>query len=87
MAPRDQNDRSWSAELAQAVRRRRKELGLTQLELSDLAGCGPVFIYDLEGGRKQTLRMDKVLDVLGVLGLELSLGTGRQAFRVGEPLK
>lgn len=46
-----ENPNGWPSDLARAVRRRRRELGLTQIQLSDLAGCGPVFIYDLEGGR------------------------------------
>lgn len=72
------------AALASAVRGRRKELGVTQIELARLAGCGPVFIYDLEGA-KRTLRLDKVLDVLGVLGLELVLREGKRRLRVELP--
>lgn len=73
----------WSGgrELADAVRARRKALGVTQLELSRLAGCGPVFLYALENG-KGTLRLDKLLDVLGVLGLELALRQGKGRLRV-----
>ncbi|MDQ3266818.1 MAG: helix-turn-helix domain-containing protein [Myxococcota bacterium] len=73
----------WEERLAVAVRARRKELGLTQRAVSDLAGCGPVFIYDLERGQKRTLRLDKLLDVLHVLGLELALEAGNQRLRVG----
>ncbi len=62
--------------LASAVRARRHELHLTQVQLSQLAGCGPVFVYALERG-KATLRLDKVLAVLQVLGLELTLGLGK----------
>jgi y4mF family transcriptional regulator len=72
--------------LATAVRKQRKALGLTQQEVSELAGCGPVFIYDLESGRKPTLRLDKLLDVLAVLGLQLALEPGKQRLRVGERL-
>ena len=61
--------------LAQAVRRRRKGLGLTQEQLADLAGCSERFVYAIESGRA-TLRLDKVLDVLGVLGLGLTVGFG-----------
>ena len=61
---------SWGVELATVVRRRRKSLRLTQLELAELAGCGPDFLYDLERA-KPTLRLDKVLEVLRVLGLRL----------------
>jgi y4mF family transcriptional regulator len=66
--------------LAIAVRTRRDELGLRQSELADLAGCSQRFVHTLERG-KDTLRMDKVLDVLEVLGLDLLVapGTGRVA--------
>ena len=64
------------AALARAIRARRKVLRLTQVDLSRLAGCGPDFVYDLEAG-KTTLRLDKLLDVMGVLGLELVVGQGK----------
>lgn len=67
--------------LAGALRSRRKALGITQIELARLAGCGPVFIYDLESA-KPTLRLDKLLDVLDVLGLELVVREGRSRLRV-----
>lgn len=50
----------------------RKELGLRQAELADLAGVSERFIRDAEKG-KTTLRLDKVIDVLSVLGLELNV--------------
>ncbi len=49
------------------VKRRRKQLGLTQVDLADRAGVGLRFIRDLEQG-KQTLRMDKVNQVLALFG-------------------
>lgn len=70
---------------ARAVRTRRKALGLTQIELSRLAGCGPDFVYDVEVG-KTTLRLDKLLELLAVLGLELVLTSGKQMLRVGDEL-
>lgn len=77
---RSKGRRNVAQPLADAVRRRRKELGVTQIELAALAGCGPVFIYDLESA-KTTLRLDKLLDVLDVLGLELVLRTGNARLR------
>lgn len=62
----------WAETLAAEVRRRRKALKLTQKELADLAGCGPDFLYDLERG-KPTVRLDKLVPVLDVLGLQLKL--------------
>jgi HTH-type transcriptional regulator / antitoxin HipB len=67
--------------LGTALRTRRKSLGLTQQELARLAGCGLAFLYELESG-KATVRLDKVLAVLDVLGLELSLVEGKNALRI-----
>ena len=70
-----------AAQLGAALRARRKSLGLTQRELARLAGCGLAFLYELESG-KATVRLDKVLAVLDVLGLELSLVEGKNALSV-----
>ena len=65
------------ADLAAAVLTRRHDLGLSQEELAELAGCSTRFVHTIESG-KQTLRLDKLLDVLDVLGLRLELqGPGR----------
>lgn len=62
------------------VRERREALGLRQAELAELAGCSARFLHTLENG-KPTLRLDKVLDVLEVLGLDLVLTSGRGRIR------
>lgn len=67
--------------LGRALRARRKKLGLSQLELCDLAGVGPSFVYDVEQG-KPTLRLDKLLAVLRVLGLGLELRESDQVLGV-----
>lgn len=56
--------------LANAVRARRRALSLTQGEVADLAGVSAKFLIDFERG-KPSVRLDKVSDVLRVLGLEL----------------
>lgn len=58
------------ADLAESVRARRRELGLTQADAADLAGCSPRFVRAVESG-KPTLRIDKLVELLEVLGLEL----------------
>lgn len=58
-------------DLAPTIRERRKYLGLRQVDLADLAGACERFVRELERG-KSSVRMDKVIAVLGVLGLELS---------------
>jgi y4mF family transcriptional regulator len=71
--------------LAGAIRARRRALRLTQKQLGDLAGCGVAFLYDLEAG-KPTVRLDKLLAVLEVLGLELQLIEGRDGIAVAPDL-
>ncbi len=66
--------------LGKEVRNRREALGLRQAELAELAGCSTRFLHTLENG-KPTLRLDKVLDVLEVVGLDLMLVPGRGRVR------
>ncbi len=73
---RPEEAQSRTASLGRALRTRREELGLRQSELADLAGCSERFVHTLEHG-KTTLRLDKVLDVLEVLGLDLLVAPGR----------
>jgi y4mF family transcriptional regulator len=65
--------------LGEAVRQRRIELGLRQADLAQLAGCSRRFVHTLEQG-KSTLRLDKLLAVLEVLGLGLSVVPGKGRF-------
>ena len=57
-------------EVAGNVRARRRALGLTQEQLADLAGTSARFVWSIEQG-KASVRVDKLIDVLHVLGLEL----------------
>ncbi len=59
-----------SRELGEYVRRIRTEQQLLQADIAGLAGTGNRFVVDLERG-KPTLQLQKVLDVLDLLGLEL----------------
>ncbi len=68
--------------LAVAARRRREQLGLRQEEVADLADCSERFVHSLENA-KPTLRVDKVLDVLAVLGLSLLVVPGQGDLRDG----
>lgn len=67
---------SKMAQVAQAIRLRREDLGLRQDELADLAECSARFISSLERA-KPSIQLDKLLDVLAVLGLDLELKPGR----------
>lgn len=52
------------------VKQKRDETNLTQAELAEKAGVGLRFIRDLEQG-KETLRLDKVNQVLRLFGYEV----------------
>lgn len=54
-------------ELANFVKEMRKKFNLTQIDLADKSGVGLRFVRDLEQG-KQTLRMDKINQVLNLFG-------------------
>lgn len=56
--------------LTEFVKIRRRKAGLTQEELAERAGVGLRFLRELEQG-KETLRMDKVNQVLKMFGHEL----------------
>jgi len=59
-----------SSELGALVREQRKHFALRQLDIAGLANSGNRFIVDLENG-KPTVQLQKVLDVIELLGLEL----------------
>ena len=60
-----------STTLSQYVKDLRKQYHLTQEDLAEKAGVGLRFVRDLEQG-KNTLRMDKVNQVLSLFGAELA---------------
>ncbi len=55
--------------LASFIKQKRRSVHLTQSELAEKAGVGLRFIRELEQG-KQTLRLDKVNQVLQLFGYE-----------------
>jgi HTH-type transcriptional regulator / antitoxin HipB len=59
-----------SVELGAVVREQRKRLALKQLDIAGLGNTGNRFIVDLENG-KPTVQLQKVLDVMDLLGLEV----------------
>ncbi len=58
-------------QLANIILFHRKRSGLTQLELAEMAGVGKNMVYELESG-KQSVRLDNILRILGVLNIELT---------------
>ena len=59
-----------STELGAVIREQRKRLALKQLDLAGLGNTGNRFIVDVENG-KPTAQIQKVLDLLDLLGLEV----------------
>ncbi len=59
--------------LAIYVKEMRKQFGLTQIDLSQKSGVGLRFVRELEQG-KETLRLDKVNQVLALFGAEMIPG-------------
>lgn len=68
-------------ELGAAVRERRERIGWSQQSLADAAGVTREWVVRFEGG-KATVRLDRVFDVLTVLGLGVELATRTNG---GEP--
>jgi y4mF family transcriptional regulator len=56
--------------LSEIVRLHRKQAGLTQKGLADLAGVGKTVIYDIESG-KETVQLDTVKKILAVLNIKI----------------
>ena len=57
-------------QLNKFVKEKRKSVNLTQPELAEKAGVGLRFVRELEQG-KETLRMDKVNQVLKLFGYQV----------------
>ena len=58
--------------LGQAIRRKRKEIGLKQEIAAGMCGVGTKFLSQLENG-KETAELGKTLQVLRKMGLEVYL--------------
>jgi HTH-type transcriptional regulator / antitoxin HipB len=59
-------------QLPEAVRERRRELGITQEQLADVIGVHRAFVSQLERG-KATVRFDLLLRLVQALGLDIEL--------------
>ncbi len=64
-------------ELTRFVKEKRKAVNLTQPELAEKAGVGLRFIRELKQG-KQSLRLDKVNQVLRLFGYEVGAVAAKQ---------
>ena len=61
-----------SKQIGKVVRSHRKKSGLTQKELSQLAGVGKTAVFDIEKG-KPSIRFNTLLKVLDTLNIKLEL--------------
>jgi len=61
-----------SSSLSDFIKKKRKQLKLTQPELAERAGVGLRFVRELEQG-KQSVRLDKVNQVLALFGSEMGV--------------
>lgn len=59
-----------AADVGKIVREQRRELSLRQIDLAGIGNTGNRLIVDIEKG-KPTVQLQKVLDLLDLLGLEL----------------
>lgn len=59
-------------QIAEIVRHIRKESGLTQQQLAELAGVGKTVVFDIEKG-KPTVQLNSLLSVLNILNIQLKL--------------
>ena len=59
------------SDLGNLLRFHRKQSGLTQLELANLAGVGKTVIFDIENG-KETVRYDTLKKVFSALNIKIS---------------
>ena len=58
--------------LSKYVKAMRKQYNLTQVELSEKSGVGVRIVREMEQG-KQTLRLDKVNQILNLFGSEVGV--------------
>lgn len=62
------------SQIGQLIKKERKRQKILQQDLADLSGVSWHFLSNLENG-KATVELDKVLHVLGALGIEMELRT------------
>jgi y4mF family transcriptional regulator len=81
----DNSNKIVAQSLGAAIRNTRKKLKLSQTEVADLAGVSLNYISQLETGKPKA-QLDKLLDVLDVLGLELSLAVGKSKLSISKDI-
>ena len=59
-------------EIGNIIRYHRKQSGLTQQELANLAGVGKTVVFDIEKG-KESVQLNTLMKVLAVLNIRVKL--------------
>lgn len=59
-------------EIAKSIKHNRKEAGLSQAQLAELAGIGKTVVFDIEHG-KNSVQFSSVLKLLKVLNIKLEI--------------
>ena len=65
-------------DFGRAVRTARKEAGISQMQLAEMAGCSQRLVSEIERG-KQTAEIGKALSLLAELNVRLVTGEERQS--------
>ena len=73
-------------ELGTAIKKRRKALQMSQEDLALLSETSINFICQLEKG-KNTVRLDKILDVMQSIGLEFNVTNGSSQISFKEDIE
>ena len=73
-------------ELGTAIKRRRKALRMSQEDLALLSETSINFVCQLERG-KNTVRLDKLLDVMQSIGLEFNIINGSSQISFKEDIE
>ncbi|MDQ2994512.1 MAG: type II toxin-antitoxin system Y4mF family antitoxin [Pseudomonadota bacterium] len=60
----------FTNEIAVLIKLRRKQAGLTQMQLAEYAGVSKTVVFDIEHG-KPTIQLDTLLKILRVLNIKL----------------
>lgn len=76
-----------SEQIGRAVRRMRRERGMSRAQLSALTGIGTRTIYALEAGESVNFGLGKLLAVFEALGLTLYMGLTNEPASQGAPAR
>ncbi len=72
--------------LGKAIQTQRKQFGLSQTKLADLAGVSLNLVSQVEAG-KSTAQISKLLDILHAMGLRLTLELGKERIHIKDKNK